>query len=894
MFFFVFVCLFPLDAYTQGTIKGKVHDKDYNETLIGATIIIEGTTIGTTSDFNGQYMLNKVPSGNHRIICSYISYNKIDKEISVKDGEITEIDFDLSGSTLSLEEVTVAAKKNFESEAMLIMERKNSLLATHSVGAQELSRKGISNAEGAVTKVSGISRQEGVKNVFVRGLGDRYNTTTLNGFVLPSEDPEYKNISLDFFSNEMIQAVMVNKVFAASMNGDVGGALIDIKSKDLVSESEFEIGVSTSFNSETSGKDMMMVGGMNSLGYSTASSGPTRNLTSYAFNTPLDPVKVNNPFNYELSCAGGRKFSEHNRFFVAGAIGSEYSIEQGVIRDITATGATDPFYNMTYTKYQRDASHLLLGNLEFDFEEKKLSFNSLYIHSGSIYHADSYGKHTEIFQVADEYNSEGLFRRQQMNDNSIFVNQLIWDAKLFDRISYNAGVSVNNIIGKEPDRRIFRFPSIGNDSVQLAKAENRNERFNSKVTEIAIIPKFNLKYKLSTTSEYNSFIEFGYDARISYKKLEAPIYSHIWNPLLSSPSFNKNDITLDPYINQETYSINNFMLEYFHDTYDVVHNSHGVYVDFIYSSNSSLVWNAGIRGDNIFTRINYEVNRGADIGSDTIKGFFISPSFNLKYVLNEKHQLRLGASRTYTLPQDKEISPFVYLGFEGNENGNPDLEISTNYNVDLKWDCYLSNKEIFSLNAFYKYILNPIARVDQGSSAGLKTFDNVSDHAIAAGLEAELRKNLFSVAEKHYLDMGVNASYIYSRIELEPRWFVQNTSSTLEGAAPYILNADLTYSFVNDKVSLNAAVVMNYMSDKVHTIGTRGYNNLIEERITTLDFVGAIKFNNQLEFRFKAMNLLNPEYRLTREGATEEAIPAVVIRGYKKGVNLDIGITYKF
>ena len=92
-------------------------------------------------------------------------------------------------------------------------------------------------------KFRGISKQEGVKNVFVRGLGDRYNLTTLNRFPIPSEDPEYKNIALDFFSTDIIQSVDVNKTFGGTMASDVAGAGINISSKELVGRSELSFGV---------------------------------------------------------------------------------------------------------------------------------------------------------------------------------------------------------------------------------------------------------------------------------------------------------------------------------------------------------------------------------------------------------------------------------------------------------------------------------------------------------------------------------------------------------------------------------------------------------------------------------------------------------------------------
>ena len=92
--------------------------------------------------------------------------------------------------------------------------------------------------------MAGVSKQEGVKNVFVRGLGDRYNATTFNGFPIPSEDPEYKNISLDFFSTDIIQTVGVNKAFNAEagpliavcmgvITGVGGGIIRDVLAREI-------------------------------------------------------------------------------------------------------------------------------------------------------------------------------------------------------------------------------------------------------------------------------------------------------------------------------------------------------------------------------------------------------------------------------------------------------------------------------------------------------------------------------------------------------------------------------------------------------------------------------------------------------------------------------------
>jgi outer membrane receptor protein involved in Fe transport len=899
IFILLITFLLSSQVYSQkATIKGRLIDNETKEPLMYGIVLIEGTTQGTTTDLDGYYILENVPIGTLTLKASYVSYHPIVKQgVVVSEGETISIDFALSSNTVGLGEVKVTGQKNRESETLLLMEQKKAVIATQAIGAQELSRKGVSDAEGAVTKVSGISKQEGIKNVFVRGLGDRYNITTLNGFVLPSEDPEYRNISLDFFSNDMIQSVAVSKVFSSSMNGDIGGALIDIRSKELVGDSEFEIGISSSLNSETIGKDILQPEGMNLLGFSTASFGPYEKYTTdYSFNTSLDPVKVNSPYNYGLSFSGGKRFLGKHRFFVAGAMSNKYRYEEGELREITTTGAADPFVDMTYTRYNRSSSNLLLGNLELNFNKVKLSYNSLYIHSATAYHADMFGRHTERFQIAPDFS--GYTRRQQMNDNSIFINQIIVEGDISERLKYNVGAAANNIIGKEPDRRFFRFPNkiIGGDTVTLHPAENVNERLNTEIKELTFNPKFNIQYKLTDDSENSSLIEIGYDGRLSNKSFGAPIYNHKWNPRKRDflPEFSKNNIELDKHINQDALSNDYFKIEHFNDTYSVKRWIHAAYVDFVYQINNSITLNPGLRLDDVYLIIDYDVNRGSSTGSNTLDEFKLSPFLNAKYEINDKNHLRIGASQTYTVPQDREISPFVNYGFDGPIGGNPNLKVSTNYNLDIKWDYYISNSELLTINGFYKYLLDPIARVDVGNSAGVKTYHNVSDHAVAAGIELELRKKLWSQANKHNISLGLNASYIYSKMELDPATFVQNKSSALEGAAPYILNSDLTYRLVSDGFTMNSAFVVNYLSDKIHTIGSMGYNNLIEESITTIDFVNTFKLKKNIGISLKALNLLNPAYKQTRKGVGNTGIPDVVTRSYKKGIALDLSINYKF
>jgi hypothetical protein len=146
--------LIPTIAFSQtGSIKGTVTDKNTGETLIGATVMINGTTKGTITDFDGNYTLENVEPGTYSITFSYVAYTNIQHdEVEVKAGEASTVNVIMEEATTALEEVKVVGKANREAEAMLLMEQKSAVLATQAIGAKELSRKGVSDAEGGCYK----------------------------------------------------------------------------------------------------------------------------------------------------------------------------------------------------------------------------------------------------------------------------------------------------------------------------------------------------------------------------------------------------------------------------------------------------------------------------------------------------------------------------------------------------------------------------------------------------------------------------------------------------------------------------------------------------------------------------------------------------------------------
>jgi len=873
-----------------GVIKGKVIDAKTNENLIGASVMIVGTTKGTTSDLEGNYIIRNIAAGFYEIRVSYISYvaeNQIN--ILVESGKETVVDFLMKLEERTFKDVEVVGRSNRQSETILLNAQKVSLLSTQAVGGREMSRKGVGNAEAAVAQVSGISKQEGIKNVFVRGLGDRYNATLLNGFPIPSEDPEYKNIALEFFSADMIQHIDVNKVFESSNAGDVGGAIININSKDLFGEQAFGVEASAGLNTEVTGVEYLRQSGSDYLGFANSEM-PAAD--EFSFGNSLDPSVVKMPVNQSYTLSGGKLFrlgEDKNplSFFVVASYAVDYTYTRETVRNAISNGTI--YLDQTGEKYSQSISQLVLTNVNYTINHHlHIAYNFMMLHASNQYVGEYYGMNGEKYQDAEESGYIGFLRRQQTNDNQLFTHQLISDWKLSEKLKFNAGVSSNTITGLEPDRRENNLSKQGNS--YIFTGSNRQKRFYSELNERDFNIRTALRYQLNDSFDSaSSALIMGYDGRFVDDRFYAVEYNFTAYP----GYYSIDNLKLDDCYNQANYSDEQFiMTKGDPNSYNVTKYIHSGYIEGNYQVVSRLVANLGLRFDYVDMTISHQVQHVSP-GKESIQKPYFLPSMNLKYELNDKNALRLGMSKTYTLPQSKEISPYQYVNIGFASQGNQNLRPSENYNVDIKWDNYLSPSEVISVNGFYKYVVKPIGRVDEGNSAGLLTYENISPSALVAGLEFEMRKNLINKANEtssmtSRLSLGVNASYIYTDLVID----IENTAerhSRLEGAAPFITNVDFSYNRINENKNLLASLVFGYFSDRIHTIGTMGYKDIIEKGLPTLNVVSSYKWNKNFTIKLKMANLLDPAYRLTRESSSGQEI---VLNEYKKGMNISLGILY--
>ena len=883
-------------AQEKGTLKGLITDKETsNEPLPFANVFIKGTMIGSTTDFDGNYVI-KVPTGIHIVSFSFLGYKTVEKTIIIKIDETITLNQIMSAEEgVGLDEIVIKSSTSKEKTNALILEQKNAVTIKTTIGAQELATKGVSDAAGAVTKTAGVSK--GAKNVIVRGLGDRYNSTTLNGLPLPSDDPEYKNISLDFFDTSIIKNIGINKVFTADLSGDVGGANIDIVSKELIKTSSLDIGVSLGANTQTVSKDFLTIDGTNRFG--TQDRGiPVNDLTQYSFNNSWKPRSQEFQLNNSISFAGGKKFNvgkDTFSFFLVGGFDGSYNYLEGNLKQTTSSG--EVFQDQNFTQYNYKVSQILMTNLKYKFEEgHSIAYNHLFIHNNKQSIGDYLG-----FNNPEQDGDLEVQRRQQTNNNELYVNQLIGNYKFSDRFDFEAKGSLNFIRGNEPDRRTNKYLLRDGFYSPQTSSAGENERYFAKLEENDYAAKGQFSYKLKEEEGISTF-DFGVDYRYTERLFSATIFNHDFSSRVAIDIENPDVI-----FNQSSIDNSIFELEtgrgnasnpsaFVPFTYRGKRQIFANFGNLVYQLDKNLIASVGARLEKIQQRVTYNTNiaQSAVDGASNLDRTYVLPSFNIKYNFNENSIFRIAGSQSYTFPQFKETAPFKYQDISFSSQGNPNLKPSDDYNFDAKYEYYFSSSELITFTGFYKNIQNSIARTEIPSGGNTLTYLNVGNASVYA-LEVEVRKSLYEIDDKNLKIMGgLNSSLLISNVELDKSSIAQftNATSSLEGATPFLLNADIS---INKKYKNNtfiSSLVFNYFSERVYSIGTRGFENILEKGIATLDLVSSYDFNKNYTIKLKATNLINPDFQLTR--ADFNGGENVVLRNYKKGVNLSLGFSYNF
>lgn len=908
-------------AKNLGTITGVLTDKNAtNKALSNATVVIKGTNIYTNTDGEGKYSLS-VSAGDYIVEFSLPGYETTEAIVTVKEGETTIINEMLVAASYNLKEVVVKSTRNREKETALLLEQKNAVSIKQSIGAQEMARKGVSDVEEGLTKVTGITKVDG-RGLFVRGLEDRYNNLLINDLAVPSNNPFKKIIPLDIFPTDIVSVIDTYKTFNTNLFGDFAGGTFNIATSKG-SKSQTKINFGAGFTSNNNLRKFLTSKDATSVGDYFGFSGTERNFPAVLgkvpsnhvfttnealnqFGSGYDVEQANSPLNTSFGILNSEKFtigknSNSLQYLLSFNFDNKYQYREGADRFFNAAQGNydNDLFNKQY-KYITNSS--ALASLNFKSERLNLTSNTFYLKSTENMIQDQLG-----YTNSATVNSNGFIRMNQLTQSDFLNTQLFGNYKLSkdDKQNIKAGVSFTKTGFQLPDRKSFKGVLLDENTTAISYTGNSLYRQTFDVDG---------KFHVSGMLEYTW--NFGKAELNNSHKLTVGYNSYVNNMessfrFLVSERLNSNAITFttntpDATLASEITNTNFTYREGTNSTYKakLLEYVNAGYTDVALKISDVYEMNFGVRVEQSFRETKYRTPGSFDdpYQKKTVTGVDILPSLNMKYKFNDASNLRFAASKTITRPVIMESYPLEFVNLDGTiENGNPNVINSNNYNFDLKYEIFPTTKELLAVTTFSKLIQNPIERLftqSAGSGGQIITYDN-SDKALLLGAELELLVQLDRISNSFKnLSLGFNTSLMYSKVTISKNNTTEtNPNRKLQGASPWLINADLKYDFdFSSNWNNTVSLVYNVYGKRIYAVGTNGLDHYYEQPFNKLDLVWNNKIGKKWEAKFSIDNILNPKYsiKLGEESKLPITEKDLTVKDFTKGIGFSMNISYSF
>ncbi|MDQ3674723.1 MAG: outer membrane beta-barrel protein, partial [Gemmatimonadota bacterium] len=732
--------------------------------LTDVAIQIVGTTTGTSSGLEGRYGLGKVPAGTVTLHIRRLGFApKTVTGITLDAGRTIEQDISLEPVTVSLATQVVTASVERGSVDAALDRQRTATGVVNSVTREQISRSPDSDAAQAVQRVSGVTVQDG-KYVFVRGLGERYTTTSLNGARIPSPEPERKVVPLDLFPSALIQTVTTSKNFTADQPGDFSGAQVDIRTREFPLGRETEL--STSFGYNSAARNQGLVGaptlGRDWLGYAGSerqlpsglaqpiSQNPpqsTVNSIVGSFRNAWSPLSKEGAPNRSLgiTTGGSAPFGNSSQLGYVAALSYSYNQE---VREREVRAYAEPTNGTTevdrFEGTTGRASVLWGGiaNMSLNLgSSTKFSLNNTYNRT-----ADNEARRESGF--SENLGTRLLINRLRFVERTVRSNQIVGERQLGSRQRVSLSFTNSNVNRSEPDRSEF---------VQVEGAPGESPYWLD-ATEGAVRTFGQLdESNYNTALDYS--LQFGPADRQHELKLgglhrytERVARNQVFS--IQAPTLSLDERRLNPeqifdgrYSNDTDAVFRLVPLSQggSYGALDEVGAGYGT-IEWALSNRFRLI--TGARVERSSTIVSAEPTVGNRVRINPLYTDVL-PSVLLNVKMTEAQNLRFSATRTLSRPEYRELAEVQYRDVIGGENviGNPDLERTLISNFDARWEWYPRSGEVFSVGLFAKRFDKPIERVFLATSGTrIVTFLN-ADRGDNLGLELDARMGLGRIAE---------------------------------------------------------------------------------------------------------------------------------------------------
>lgn len=936
IFTIFFSSFFCINAQT-GTVAGSVIDGDYNnEPLAFTNILVKGTTIGTTSDFDGKYQLS-LDEGTYTIVFSFVGYQS--KEISdviIKAGQEVNLDVTLKSNSLDAVVITTNVKRNTENAVLNIQKKSVTLL--DGLSAQSIKSSGAGDLASAVKSVPGVS-VEGGKYVYVRGLGDRYTKSTLNGVDIPGLDPDRNTIQMDIFPTNILDNIIVIKSAAAEYPADFTGGVVDIVTKDFPTKFEASASIGVGYNPDMHGKDNYLIG-----------SGSATDFWGYDDGTRRVPINRYQPIpgtfdNRNLLNTLTGRFDKELRaqeetskpnFDFGFTIGDQFEIgddKLGYMALVSYKNSTTFYENRVDGAFSIDALDKSNNELLADrISEGREGINTVLVNglAGLTYKAEKSKYKFNILHIQNGESAGGIYNQLIAGGGSGSGSGLEPITK--DAITYTER-SVTNILINGNHR--FGADNDWTFDWKLSPTFSKVHDKDHKVTPLQETDEgeFDISPSFATfpiriwrfLQEENWASKFDFSKKYTLNGRPAKV------KFGGGYTYKFRDFSIDDWTFQNNESVlngdpNNFLLpenlwsrdnangtnlvstDQFNpgDAYEGEQNISSTYISNEFNVTEKIKTILGLRAE-LFT--SYYTGRNNSTSTDYLRtkvldNHDVFPSANIIYAVSDAANVRTSYYRTTARPSFKEASfsriydPITDRLFIGNINLKPTYV----NNFDLRFERFGEAGQMFAVSGFYKKFKDPIEKAFFASASSQLTVDNLGN-ADVYGAEIEFRQNLGFITEGlSNLKFTLNASYTKSELimsdgEFDSRVANARTDETIDrkremqGQAPFLVNSSLNYT--NSDIGLQTGLFFNIQGETLEVVGLGGIPDVFTKPFESLNFTLNKVFGEKKKssIDIKVSNILGAKKQSVYQSFNAQDR---VFSLRQPGTEFSMGYTYKF
>jgi TonB-dependent receptor len=924
-----------MSSFAQmGSISGTITDAKTGEAIIGANIIISGTSVGAASDINGQYQIENLKPGTYSLSISFITFKTHQiPDLLVESGKKTAVSVALQEDATELKEVVITGTREINNDVSLLTAIRESKLVVSGISAEQIVKLPDNDAAQIMKRVPGITIVDN-RFVVVRGVPERYNQVMINRAIAPSTEIDKRSFSFDLIPGGAVDQLLIFKSGSADLPGDFAGGVIQVMTKQTTESEYFSVGLNVGFRPNTTFKNFS-----ESNTSSTDLFGFDNGTRSLPDDFPTTSELTNTGITSDVRAAAGKSLSNEFDYRSYNAP-VDYGLNLGFSRNllfgnVEATTLTSLNWSTSYQHYEASFNRYvdfdtnpetpsakqndfmdaynnheskinLIHNWSFKFNNRnRIEFKNTFVQIGE--------NNTILRSGHDNSQQSGLFNNNAYHylSRSIYSGQLqgTYSTKNnLTKIEWMAGY--NYINRNEPDyrrfRRIYRedqaaFQMILPPGSSIFDAG----RFYSELTDHGFSHGVNVERKIGNSTEKNiPTIKAGYLFDYKQRDFNARYVSYLF------PSVGGFDgqygeqlsfLPIDQIFSPENMFSRNgdevtqgFAVQEGTRSTDWYKGKTLVSAGYVIGTLPIKKFNltAGLRVENFNqTLTTYQ-------GDSTKTVTSLLPSANFAYNITDRSLFRLAYSKTVNRPEFREIAPFLYYQFEYNLNiqGNPSLKTATIDNIDLRWEMYPNPGEFVSLGTFYKKFINPIEFIQENASGNLQFGYKNAPEAYSYGIEAEVRKSLASLGVSKILrnlSVNLNASLIKSEVDMGEGVTFQERRREMQGQSPYVLNAGVYYRSQKE-FSINVAY--NILGNRIFSVGSVIYPSWIERPRNAVDLQIA-KTVGAMEFKLNVQNLLNSPYRLYQDNDENAKIDESIddpIQVYKTSQLINLSWSYKF